>query len=87
MNQPYFTHCFTLLNVPLQEKTRKPRGKGDGDAEAKAAPAEGEGKASGAAQAALDAMEQLVNTLAHGKEDMGGSQTTDLRSNLSMFTN
>eukprot|EP00438_Fugacium_kawagutii_P011596 Skav217343 [mRNA] locus=scaffold1410:379633:386021:- [translate_table: standard] len=28
-----------------------------------------EGKASGAAQAALDAMEQLVNTLAHGKED------------------
>ena len=33
-------------------------------------PAEGEGKASGAAQAALDAMEQLVNTLAHGKEEI-----------------
>ena len=58
----------------LKEKARKPRGKGDGDAAAAPAPAEGEaaggGKASGAAQAALDAMEQLVNTLAHGKEEM-----------------
>lgn len=59
----------------LKEKARKPRGKGEGDADAAPAPAEGEaggggGKASGAAQAALDAMEQLVNTLAHGKEEM-----------------
>eukprot|EP00435_Cladocopium_sp_Y103_P049461 s508_g14.t3 len=59
--------------LAVVEKARKPRGKGeDGDAKtaAAAAPAEGEGKASGAAQAALDAMEQLVNTLAHGKEEM-----------------
>ena len=47
-----------------QEKARKPRGKAE-EGEA----TEGEGKASGAAQAALDAMEQLVNTLAHGKEE------------------
>jgi len=61
--------------LAVVEKARKPRGKGEGDAAAAPAPAEGEaggggGKASGAAQAALDAMEQLVNTLAHGKEEM-----------------
>ena len=68
------TVLLSKFRVSPQEKARKPRGKGeDGDAKAAAAaaaPAEGEGKASGAAQAALDAMEQLVNTLAHGKEEI-----------------
>ena len=68
------TVLLSKFRVSPQEKARKPRGKGeDGDAKAAAAaaaPAEGEGKASGAAQAALDAMEQLVNTLAHGREEI-----------------
>ncbi|CAK9079141.1 unnamed protein product [Durusdinium trenchii] len=53
------------------EKARKPRGKGEEEPKADGAgDGAAGGKAGSAAQAALDAMEQLVNTLAHGKEDL-----------------
>lgn len=55
----------------MQEKARKPRGKGEEEPKADGAgDGAAGGKAGSAAQAALDAMEQLVNTLAHGKEDL-----------------
>ena len=57
--------CFEAPSFCSQEKARKPRGKGEEEPKA-----EGEGgKVGSAAQGALDAMEQLVNTLAHGKEE------------------